>query len=362
MNDIRWMQLALSLSEKGRYRTSPNPMVGACLVKGGKLVGQGYHHYFGGPHAEIEAIRNAGTKAKGATLYVTLEPCAHWGKTPPCVAAVLESGIQKVIIGIPDPNPLNSGKAVRLLRQKGIEVKIGILRREIQRLNRSFLKWIQSGLPYVSLKMAQTLDGKIAASSGDSRWISGPLARHFVKKLRAEQDAILVGKKTLQRDNPSLLTSVRKSQRPPGKPWRVVLDPDLKLSSSAKVFKGAQLTFSVIPDSSKSLSSNHRRGFFLPVKMESKRVNFKDLFSKLARMGVGKLLVEGGGETAWSLVKAGLVDKFYWIVSPKMMGGRQTVTSLEGKGVRLARQALECKIETVRRLGEDWLFEGIFIN
>ncbi|MBI3316526.1 MAG: bifunctional diaminohydroxyphosphoribosylaminopyrimidine deaminase/5-amino-6-(5-phosphoribosylamino)uracil reductase RibD [Candidatus Omnitrophica bacterium] len=361
MNDLRGMQLALRLAQRGRYGTSPNPRVGACLVKKGRLVGKGYHRFFGGPHAEIEAIGRAGPKSKGSTLYVTLEPCTHWGKTPPCVSAVLEAGIRKVVIGSLDPNPVNAGKGVRLLRQMGVSVKTGILKKEVRELNRPFQKWIQTGLPYVSLKMAQTLDGKIAASSGDAHWISGAAARSFVKKLRAEQDAILVGKNTLLRDNPSLSTSVASSQRQKGKPWRIILNPDLNYPASRKIFKGPQLTFSVVSDKARNLSRIRHGGLLLPVKMSHKRVDFKDLFSKLAGMGVGRLLVEGGGETAWALVNSGLVNKFYWILSPKMLGGRNTLTSLEGEGFRLARQAKKCRIEKVRKLEKDWLFEGVFV-
>ena len=355
----KWIREALALAEKGRLGASPNPLVGACVVRAGVCQGKGFHEKYGGPHAEIRALRNAGKKTKGAALYVTLEPCATWGKTPPCVEAIVRAGIREVVIGALDPNPRNHGKGVAALRREGIRVAAGVLSAAVTRQNESFFKWTKKQLPFVTLKMAQSLDGKIATRNGLSRWISSPASRHFVHRLRAEQDAILIGKNTLFRDNPKLSPRFGRNGRPAEKPWRIVLDPELQASSRARVFQGGQLTFLVA--SEKTLhKKNGRSHIVLPVPEKRGSLDLKVLLRKLASLGVAKLLAEGGGELAWSLLKEGLVDKAYWIVAPKIIGGRSAKTSAEGEGVHHPAQALPCKIERVSSLGDDWLFEGRF--
>lgn len=367
------MKLALKLAERGRFTTSPNPMVGACVVHRGRLVGQGYHKRYGGEHAEVNALKDAGRKTKGAILYVTLEPCASWGKTPPCVMEILRAGIRQVVVGSLDPNLLNHKKGVNALRKEGVRVTIGVLAREIEKQNQAFFKWTRKKLPFVTLKMAQSLDGKIANSRGESRWISSAVSRHFVHRLRSEQDGILIGKNTLLMDDPLLSPRVsshlessptkwrRKKEGVPEKPWRIVLDPQLQASKKARIFQGDQLTLIAVAkqnlvklQAQKQLPSVT----LLPVHEVKGRLDVKDLLTQLARLGVAKLLIEGGGELAWSVLDAGLVDRMVWIVAPKIIGGRLAKTSVEGKGIRDLSKAIQCRNMKVSRLGEDWLFEA----
>ncbi len=358
--DERWMRLALTLAEKGRLSVSPNPMVGAVVVRGGKKIASGYHALFGGPHAEVRALKQAGRRARGATLYVTLEPCASWGKTPPCAEAVMDAGIREVVIGMTDVNPANRGRGIRLLKQAGIRVRTGVLAGEVQKQNESFCVWAARKRPFVTLKMAQTLDGKIATETGASRWISGTAARKFVHRLRQEQDAILVGKRTLLLDDPLLSPQLRVPKGREDKPWRIFLDPQMEVSPRARIFRGPQLTIAAV--SEKTLQQSRKRWpsrlqHVIPLPEKKGRLNLEALLEQLAAFGVGRLLVEGGGELSWSLLSRNLVDRLFWIVAPKILGGRRAVTSVEGEGFARLAQAIPLKT-TVRPLGVDWLIEG----
>ncbi|MBI3307142.1 MAG: bifunctional diaminohydroxyphosphoribosylaminopyrimidine deaminase/5-amino-6-(5-phosphoribosylamino)uracil reductase RibD [Candidatus Omnitrophica bacterium] len=352
-----WMREALRLAAKGRFTVSPNPMVGACGVKAGRKVGEGFHEKYGGPHAEIHALRRMGKKSRGATLYVTLEPCSTWGKTPPCVAAIVKAGIRHVVVGSYDPNPKNHGRGIQALRKNSIKVTLGVLDKEVQKQNESFFKLVKTGLPFVTVKMAQSLDGKIAATNGSSRWISSPPARDFVHRLRAEQDAILIGKNTLLKDNPKLSPRIKIKNTMPGKPWRIVMDSQLEASPRARIFQGDQLTLRAASVKKIKSFKNKAQGILLPVNEKKGRLDLKDLLKKCAALGAAKILVEGGGETVWSLLNEGLVDKAYWIMAPKIIGGRRAKTSVEGEGVVNPNRAMPCTVESVSKLGEDWLFE-----
>lgn len=335
-------------------------MVGACVVQGRKLVGSGFHERYGGNHAEVNALKAAGKKARGATLYVTLEPCATWGKTPPCAAAILKSGIREVVIATLDPNPKNHGKGIAALKKEGILVRSGVLEKEACRQNEAFFKYTRQRLPFVTLKMAQSLDGKIAARTGHSRWISSPKAREFVHALRAEQDAILVGANTFYQDNPMLSPRLKNLSVPEGKPWRVVVGGSKPINTRARIFKGKQLTlFAVSSKKIKSFGKDSGR-IFLPVSEKNGRLDLRELLKYLATLGVAKVLVEGGGELAWSFVSEKLVDRFYWVVAPKMIGGRGAKTSLEGHGVAKASQAFDLEVTGLSKIGCDYLFEGKF--
>ncbi|MBI4115029.1 MAG: bifunctional diaminohydroxyphosphoribosylaminopyrimidine deaminase/5-amino-6-(5-phosphoribosylamino)uracil reductase RibD [Candidatus Omnitrophica bacterium] len=356
IQDEGWMKKAIELAWKGKNLTSPNPLVGALVVKKGKIVSEGYHPFYGGPHAEVVALDKANGQSKGATLYVTLEPCSSWGKTPPCVDQVISSHVTSVVIGSLDPNPLNHKKGIQKLRRAGIRIRTGILAKEVTEQNRTFFKRMQTGYPYITLKMAQSLDGKIATSRGQSRWISSKESRLFVHRLREEVDAILVGKNTALQDNPRLQGLSRNQ-----KPWRVVIDPHLELSAKARIFRGSQLTF--VATSEKKLRRNlgklqQKNRILLPVAEKGGRLEIDSLLKKLAILGVNHLLVEGGGELAWSLIETGLVDRFIWIVAPKIMGGRDAKTSVEGKGVDRVQKALPLTWEKSYLLGEDWVFEA----
>ena len=355
--DEIWMRRALELAEKGRGKTSPNPLVGALVVQGGKIVGQGHHPYFGGPHAEIIALEKAGKRAKGATLYVTLEPCSSWGKTPPCVDTVIASGVKKVVVGSLDPNPRNHRAGILKLKNSRIRVRVGILAETVEKQNRTFFKAMRTGFPFVTLKMAQSLDGKIATRTGASRWISSEPARKLVHGLRSQADAVLVGKNTALLDNPKLQGVNGRA----GKPWRIVLDPDLEIRAAARIFQGPQLTFVVVSEKklkqiSNQLSTNRR--ILLPIPARQGKLDLKFLLKKLVSLGVHHLLVEGGGEMAWSFVRGGFVDRLIWIMAPKIVGGRSAKTSVEGEGVETPQRAIPLQWEKVYRLGPDWVFEA----
>ncbi|MFA5159391.1 MAG: bifunctional diaminohydroxyphosphoribosylaminopyrimidine deaminase/5-amino-6-(5-phosphoribosylamino)uracil reductase RibD [Candidatus Omnitrophota bacterium] len=360
-----WMKKALALAEKGRFSVSPNPMVGACVVSKGKLVGSGFHERFGGPHAEPNALAKAGKKARGATLYVTLEPCATWQKTPPCASHIKEKGIRKVVIGCLDPNPLNHGKGVRFLRRQGIVVKTGILGDEVRKQNKGFFKCMAAKRPFVTLKMAQTLDGKIATREGLSRWISSPSSREFVHKLRANHDAVLVGKNTFYQDDPRLTVPKGSRSLAAGKPWKIVMISARGWFSKARIFKDNRLTVLVFPEKDlktvvRKAGTQKRTLMLLPVKEKHGRIEIGELLKKLAFLGITKLLVEGGGELAWSFLEAGCVDRAFWILAPKIFGGRNAKTSVEGLGVKIPDQAFLFKTAKVTCSGDDWIFEGEF--
>jgi diaminohydroxyphosphoribosylaminopyrimidine deaminase/5-amino-6-(5-phosphoribosylamino)uracil reductase len=359
------MARALDLAEKGRFTTSPNPMVGACIVRGSRLVGEGYHRIFGGDHAEVDALKKAGGHARGASLYVTLEPCTSWGKTPPCVNAIVRAGIRKVVVAVRDPNPKHDGKGIAALRKAGIRVSVGVLAGEARRQNEAFFKYVKTGIPFVTLKMAQSLDGKIAARSGVSRWISSPPARQFVHQLRAEQDAILVGKNTLYLDDPRLSPLVKYRGQCPQKPWRIVLDPDFKVNAGARVFKGDQLTMiAVSRETAKRLENKGDRskksGVLIPLACRKGRLDIGDLLKQLGSLGVAKLLVEGGGELAWSFLSEKRVDRAYWIIAPKIVGGRSAKTSVEGEGFGDLDGAITTSYSALHSLGPDLLISTDF--
>ncbi|HRY85249.1 MAG TPA: bifunctional diaminohydroxyphosphoribosylaminopyrimidine deaminase/5-amino-6-(5-phosphoribosylamino)uracil reductase RibD [Candidatus Omnitrophota bacterium] len=360
-----WMRRALALAEKGRFTVSPNPMVGACVVSGGKLVGSGFHEKFGGPHAEPNAFKKAGKKAKGATLYVTLEPCSTWQKTPPCAPLIKEQGIKKVVVGCLDPNPLNRGKGIRFLRQQGISVTVGVLEKEVRRQNEGFFTYVKEKRPFVTLKMAQTLDGKIATREGLSRWISSPLSRKFVHKLRSQQDAVLVGENTFYQDDPRFTVSPGAVSFKKGKPWKVAIISSRGCPAKARIFDDPRMAVLVFPERDlgkivKQTSAQKRSLMLLPVRTKNGRIEIRELLKKLAGLGITRLLLEGGGELAWSFLEAGCVDRAYWILAPKVFGGRDAKTSIEGLGVKTPDRAFIFRPGRVTRLGDDWLFEGTF--
>ncbi|OGW82997.1 MAG: riboflavin biosynthesis protein RibD [Omnitrophica bacterium GWA2_52_8] len=359
--DKQWMSRAVALAERGRLTTSPNPMVGACIVKNNRLIAEGYHAEYGGEHAEAMALRKAGRRARGAVLYVTLEPCSTWGKTPPCDQAVKKSGIRRVIIGTLDPNPKHHAKGLAHLKKQGIAVSHGLFADEIQRQNEAFFKLMKTGLPFVTLKMAQTLDGKIAARNGSSRWITSAPARNLVHHLRREHDAVLVGKNTLMQDDPRLWTNLPPVKGRADKPWRIVIDSQGKISSTARVFSGNQWTLVAVSEkkSSKGIAGRIASGknmsiLFLPEK--NGKLDLKELLKQIACLGVMRLLVEGGGELAWSLFNEKLVDRAYWMVAPKVLGGRASKTSVEGDGFVRLSDAVLGEFEQSFSVGPDWVF------
>ncbi len=359
----RWMKAALRLAAKGRHAVSPNPMVGACVVRNGRLVASGYHRKFVGPHAERIALEKAGRRAKGATLYVTLEPCSAWMKTPPCAPLIVERGIREVVIGSLDPNPLNCRKGVNYLEKHGVKIVTGILAGEAAKLNEGFYALMKNGRPFVTLKMAETLDGKIATREGRSRWISSPSSREYVHRLRTCHDAVLVGKHTFYQDNPRITVPANAKCLRSGKPWKIVVVSDEKIPKHPRLFEDSRLCVFVCPRAkikkiSCAMNKTGNSRVLLPVSEKNGRLDIREALKKLGGLGIATLLVEGGGEMAWSLIESGCVDRAIWIVAPQIFGGRDAKTSVEGAGVSDPSRAYSFRTEKVSRSGEDWIFEG----
>jgi diaminohydroxyphosphoribosylaminopyrimidine deaminase/5-amino-6-(5-phosphoribosylamino)uracil reductase len=355
------MDLALDLAERGRYTVSPNPMVGAVLIKGGRVIGKGFHERAGDAHAEIVAIKEARGDARGADLYVTLEPCAHFGRTPPCAAAILSSGIRRVVAAAPDPNPLVGGRGLAALRRGGIDVRdAGPARRlRAERQNEKFLVWIERRRPFVTAKWAATLDGKTAAAGGMSRWITGREARERALLLREEHDAILVGARTVILDDPRLTRRLGKNHVTPH--WRIVLDGLLKAPGSARLFRRPERVIVVTARAPahpavRRLVSRGVRVWSLPGR-RSGRVSIPLLLGKLARYGIASLLVEGGAETHWGFFDARRVDRVAVFLTPRILGGADAPGGVGGAGFPLASTPRLADVE-VERLGEDLLITG----
>jgi len=358
----RFMRLALRLARKGKGMTNPNPVVGAIVVKDDRIVGRGYHKKSGGPHAEIFALSQAKENSRGAKLYVTLEPCCHFGKTPPCTDAIIKSGIREIIIACLDPNPLNNGKGIKILQKSGIKVTKGVLEEDAKRLNEPFAKYITKGLPFVSLKMAETLDGKIATVTGDSRWVTGEPARKYVHRLRSEVDAILVGVNTVLRDDPYL--TCRSSKKPHRHPIRIIVDSRLRLPARMKVFSNhSPVIVATTLNSNQKVKALEKKGIrILKIREKNGRVDLMALMRRLAKdIGITNLMIEGGGEVAASALKEGLIDKCLFFISPKIIGGRSASTPVEGEGISRMNDAIRLKDVKLKRFGEDILVEGYVI-
>ncbi|MBI4495886.1 MAG: bifunctional diaminohydroxyphosphoribosylaminopyrimidine deaminase/5-amino-6-(5-phosphoribosylamino)uracil reductase RibD [Deltaproteobacteria bacterium] len=355
------MRLALVLAAKGAGRTSPNPLVGAVVVRGGTVVGQGYHRRAGGPHAEIRALRQAGERARGATLYLNLEPCAHFGRTPPCTDSILRAGIGRVVAGMTDPNPLVSGRGIRKLRRRGVRAEVGLLERECRELNAPFCKYITTGWPFVILKAALSLDGKIATRAGDSRWISCPASRKFVHRLRQRMDAVMVGVGTVLRDNP--LLTVRLAGKGPRHPLRIIVDSRLRLPWGAQVVQTAGKVPTLVAATRAAPSSKLRRlagiGIeVLVVRSDGRgQVSLRALMEELARRGIVSLLLEGGAALNASALREGIVDRLLCFYAPKLIGGETAPGLVGGEGIRRMAEAKAATIRQVKRLGPDLLVE-----
>lgn len=336
----KYMRLAIDLAKKAEGRTSPNPIVGAVIVKNGRIIGKGYHERCGLPHAEINALKEAGETAEGAALYVSLEPCDHFGRTGPCTDAIIRSGIKKVVIGMKDPNPINNGRGIKKLKKHGIKVTSGVLAKEAEAINRPYIKFITKGLPYITVKVAQTLDGKIATRCGDSKWISSDDSRRYVHCLRSKADAVMVGANTVLKDDPQLLSKTSKGRQP----VRIIVDGRKKIPSGAKIFSGADRSPVILASSEESC--------------KNKNIDLARLLNHLARKGIAHILVEGGGELIAGLIEKDLVDRMLIFVAPKIAGGRRAITSVEGIGVAKISQAKDFCIKNIRRFKRDILIEA----
>jgi diaminohydroxyphosphoribosylaminopyrimidine deaminase/5-amino-6-(5-phosphoribosylamino)uracil reductase len=366
------MRLALRLARRGYGATSPNPMVGAVLVNGGSIIGRGWHHRAGAPHAEIEALRDAqarGREAKGATLYVTLEPCCTHGRTPPCTKAIIAAGIRTVVAGAIDPNPRHSGRGFRILRRAGVAVVHGVLAEECARLNEAFNHWIVRRTPLVTVKAAMTLDGKIATASGESRWITGERARAYGMKLRQGADAILVGINTVLADDPSL--TFRKQGTGVRGPWsvvrghklrRIVLDAQARTPLRAEVVRDehADLTTIVVGKQApeRRVAALAKRVRVLVAPSANGKIALRWLLRKLGSENVTSLLVEGGGEVNASFLLQGLAQRVAFFYAPKILGGRDARRAVAGAGARTMADSLRLTDLEWRRLGSDWLLSA----
>ncbi len=361
-DDVRWMGRALRLATRGRGWTSPNPMVGAVMVKRGRVVGEGWHRAVGGPHAEVWALQAAGAGAKGATVYVSLEPCCYYGRTPPCTDALIAAGVARVVAACRDPNPQVAGKGVQQLRKAGMAVDVGLLEAEAKRLNEGYFKRVTTGLPFVSLKAAMSLDGKIATAAGESRWITGEKARALGHRLRAAHDAVLTGVGTVLADDPELTVRLARGRTP----LRVVADSRAQTPSRARLLAADErppiiaVTRQAPETRVRRLEKAGATVWRLPARHG--QVDLRALMERLVAVGANSVLVEAGGSLNAGALEAGLVDRVYFFIAPMLIGGAEAITPVEGKGARKLAQAWRLRSVRVRRVGEDVLVVGEVIG
>lgn len=361
-DDNYYMRMAIRLAGKGIGKTSPNPMVGAVIVKNGKVIGQGYHKNCGDHHAEINAINNAGRNISGSTFYITLEPCSHYGKTPPCVDTLIKKGLKRVVVGTPDPNPEVNGKGLKILRSKGIKVDVGILDTECRQLNEHYFKFIKTGIPYVTVKYAQTLDGRIATKTGDSQWISSEASRKYVHVLRSTNDCVMVGEGTVATDNPQLTVRHVNGKNP----LRIIVDSKLRIPIKSSVLTDDNSHLTIIATTSNAPSGKvtaiKKLGVeVLIVKKERNgRVSLSSLLKKLGEREIMSVLVEGGAEIVTSLLKANLVDKMIIPISPKIIGkGLEAIGDLN---INKIKNAIHFSSFKTMKKGGDIIFEGTILR
>lgn len=359
--DELFMKQVLLLARRGLGSTSPNPAVGALVVKNGQILGSGYHKKAGGLHAEVEALSKAGERARESTLYVNLEPCNHYGRTPPCTAAILERGVRRVVVGMADPNPGVGGGGCEFLRSQGIEVRRRVLEEECTRLNEAYVKYVTKGQPFVILKVALTLDGWIATKKGDSRWITNEKSRKFVHTLRKRVDAIMVGVGTVIADDPLLTPYLtRGSNRDLVK---VIADTSLRIPLGSRLLTEgpSALTLIAVGSNVSTAKREEVQGLGVRVidcKMRDGRVDLADLLDRLAGMSITSVLVEGGATFFGSIIRDGLADKFYIFLAPKMLGGENGVPFMRGPGCDILEHCLALKVSTVRRFDDDVMIEA----
>lgn len=357
--DETYMRRALELAEKGAGRVNPNPVVGAVIVKNGKIIGEGYHQFYGGPHAEINAFHNAVEEVRDSTLYVTLEPCCHFGKTPPCVDEIIRRGIKRVVVGVLDPNPLVAGQGVKRLQDHGIETNTGVMEEECRKINEVFMRYVVSKKPFVIMKSAMTLDGKIASHTGNSKWITGEEARKEVHKLRNRVSAIMVGIGTVLTDDPELTCRIEGGRNPK----RIVVDSSLQIPFEAAVVKNCDETPVYIATTKKAdmgkIKALEAKGIHVLVIPEfNGRVDLKVLLIKLGEVNIDSVLLEGGAALNYSAMAQSIVDKVQFYIAPKIIGGELAKTPLGGIGIPLMKDAFPIEKMTVRTVGEDVLLEG----
>ncbi|MBR5255341.1 MAG: bifunctional diaminohydroxyphosphoribosylaminopyrimidine deaminase/5-amino-6-(5-phosphoribosylamino)uracil reductase RibD [Bacteroidales bacterium] len=357
--DKQYMQEAIALAERGYGHTAPNPMVGCVLVKDGRTIGRGWHRQYGDLHAEREALAACTEDPAGATAYVTLEPCCHHGKQPPCTDALLEAGIARVVVGLTDPNPLVCGKGIEILREHGVKVEVGLMADKIREQNRIFLKYITERRPWVTLKVAMTLDGKIATADGDSRWVTSPRARVFVHRLRGGHSGICVGAGTVRADNPMLDCRLTEYKNP----VRILPDSLASLSPESRIAQSARSIRTILVHTEAAdidrLKQLRDCGVeTLACKTDNGRIDLRDMLCQLGAQGIDSILLEGGEELNGSFFEQGLVDEYYFFVAPKILGGREALSAIGGNGFAKMADALAVNIDSIRHFGQDFLLHG----
>ncbi len=359
MTDESYIKLAIEIAKKGKGNVSPNPLVGCLLVKNDRIIGAGFHEKYGRNHAEINAFESAKEEAEGSTLFINLEPCSHYGKTPPCVDTIIEKKVKRVVVGTLDMNPLVSGNGVRKLKAADIDVKVGVLENECTELNKFFFKYITKKVPYVTLKIAQTLDGRIADSTGDSKWITSVDSRKYVHNLRSKYDAVLVGAGTVRHDDPSLTVRLTEGRNPK----RVFVDTKLRLKTDHKLYKNNSDKNLIIITSKKSTSKKKKvkdiinLGAKILFVKENKdgKVDIKSALKELGKLDISSLLVEGGSKVFTAFIKSNLYDDVLMFVSPKLLGGGLPV--IGDLGIKSIRQTVKLKVNSVEIIGDDVLIE-----
>ncbi len=354
-----FMKRAFSLALKAKTMTSPNPMVGCVIEKKGRIVGEGYHKKAGLPHAEVEALKKV-RNPEGCTMYVTLEPCDHHGKTPPCTDQIIRKKIKKVVISKKDPNKINNGRGIKKLKNNGIRVLNGVLEEYGKSFYQSYFKFIKKKMPFITLKLAQSLDGKIATKQGDSRWISSELSRNFVQKLRAESDGVMVGVNTVIKDDPMLIPRIGLKR----KITRIVVDTHLRIPLNSRLVRSSKVHPLIIAVSrsasaSKQKKLNKKNINIIKVGIKKNKIDLKQLMRMLAKEGIMNLLVEGGGELAGSMLDEKLVDKAMFFITPAIIGGRGAVNSISGEGIKKIKDMVTLADVKVNRFGKDIMLEGL---
>lgn len=356
--DEYYMSLALNLALKGKGKVNPNPLVGAVIVKNGKVIGKGYHERYGKEHAEVNAFNNLSEGADNATIYITLEPCAHYGKTPPCVNKIIENNIKRVVIGAVDDNPLVTGKGIKKLKSAGIEVKVGVLEEECKKLNEVFFKYISTKRPFVLLKSAMSLDGKISTYSGESKWITSKESREEVHKLRNDFMAILVGVNTIIKDNPRLTCRVEDGRNP----IRIVVDSFLRIPMDSNVIKDKEartiIATTKFAKKDKILSLRNNGIEVLVINSKNNKVDLDELMVKLGELNIDSILLEGGSTLNFSALKQGIVDKIQIYIAPKIIGGEKSKTPVDGQGIDKLKNAFKVRNLSYSKVGSDILLEG----
>ena len=359
--DEKFMERAIELAKMGWGRTNPNPLVGAVLVKDGRIIAEGFHRALGQSHAEVDALKNAVEDVAGSTLYVNLEPCSHYGRTPPCAKAIIDAKINKVVVAMVDPNPKVSGRGLKMLRDAGIEVEVCVLENEALKLNEIFINYIVKKKPFVIMKSAVTLDGKIATASGDSKWITGEEARNYVHVIRDRVSAIMVGINTVLKDNPSLTT--RRIDKEGKDPVRIIVDSEGKLPEDSNVVNSDSKAGVILATTSRIPADKEERLAKKGVKIIKtdgidKGVNLELLMDELYKLEIDSVLLEGGGTLNSSAIRSGIVNKVMYFIAPKIIGGKNAPTSVEGDGADRMNNALMVRDISVRKFGDDILLEG----